>query len=328
MWQTFAAGALFSGLDYCQTKFSDASSSGTSPGGCIVLLGYWRSGTTLLHNYLAHDKRFGYPSTYACMHPHHFIFTQAAALAKRQSGIRRPMDDVQIVASSPQEDEFALLGLGARSPYEALVTPRNLAPALALGDPRDLAPDEERRWEGSFNRFISGVSAVEGNRPLILKSPPHGYRVATLRRLLPDTRFIVIVRSPDTVFESVVRMWHSLFLIYALSAIPSEDDTRRVILADRLRFETKLTDGLAGLPENRVAHVHYESLVRNPIQSISGIYDQLALGSFKEVEQVLKTEVASTLQYSARNALPSDFWRQQVREHWRPIFERYKYDLS
>ena len=44
-------------------------------------------------------------------------------------------------------------------------------------------------------------------RPLILKSPTHGFRVATLRELLPDARFVLIVRDPATHFESVIRMW-------------------------------------------------------------------------------------------------------------------------
>jgi hypothetical protein len=167
---------------------------------------------------------------------------------------------------------------------------------------------------------------VEGNSPLILKSPPHGYRVATLRELLPDARFVVIVRSPDKVFESTVRMWRTLFPLYAFGAIPPEDDTRRVVLADRPRFESKLAEGLSGLPQERVALVHYEALVRDPLSAMGLLYEQLRLGDFADVEKGIRAEMAAAGPYKASNADPPDYWMRQLREEWRSIFERYDYE--
>jgi hypothetical protein len=323
--QSLLAGPLFSALQSCQAAATAKDRVNTSLDGSIIVLGYWRSGTTLLHSFLAHDKRFGFPSTYACMHPHHFMLTQAAALRRPQTGVRRPMDDVQIYASSPQEEEFALLSLGARSPYEALFAPSNLADALALGDPQDLPLPDQRRWENTFKNFLNGVSMVEGGRPLILKSPPHGYRVATLRRLLPDARFVLIVRSPELVFESAVRMWRSLFPLYAFGPIPPEEDTRCVVLADRPRFETKLAEGLRDLPEDRLAVIRYESLVQDPLGAIGRIYELLRLGDFHDVEQSIRAELSSVSQYTARNSPPPEYWMRQVQDEWRPVFERYGY---
>lgn len=242
--------------------------------------------------------------------------------------MRRPMDDVRIHSSSPQEDEFGLLALGARSPYEALFAPSHLADALALSDPRDLSSLEESRWKATFKDFLYGVSVVENNRPLILKSPPHGYRVATLRALLPDARFVLIVRSPDIVFESAVRMWRSLFSLYAIDRIPDEEETRRVVLADRPRFEAKLTEGLSGLPQNRFALVHYENLTREPINALGLLYEQLCLGNISEIEKAIKTKAAAGEQYIARNASPPDYWKRQVQDKWRSIFERYHYSIG
>jgi omega-hydroxy-beta-dihydromenaquinone-9 sulfotransferase len=324
-WQSSVAGPVFSTLNAFQRVLTAERRQDTSLAGSIVVLGYWRSGTTLLHNYLACDRRFGFPSTYACMHPQHFVLTQSSALQQQRATVRRPMDDMQILASSPQEDEFGLLALGARSPYEALLAPSCLAAALALGDPRDLTPHEERHWQSTFNDFLHGVSVVEGNRPLILKSPPHGYRVATLRQLLPDARFVLIVRSPEMVFESTVRMWRSLFPIYALGAIPPEEDTRRAVLADRPRFEGKLAEGLSGLPPERSALIHYEALVRDPLGTIGSLYERLHLDNFADIEKGLTAEMTSAGQYTARNAAPPDYWMRQVRDQWQPIFERYGY---
>jgi hypothetical protein len=324
LWQTHVAGRLFSTLSSTQASLTRSRCSQASLTDSLFVLGYWRSGTTLLHNYLSRDERFGFPSTYACMQPHHFVLTQGAALAAPQNAVRRPMDDVQITPSSPQEDEFALLARGARSPYEALLAPSRLPDALALGDPRDLCPQEEAQWRALFLDFLKGVSVVEGGRPLILKSPPHGYRVATLRELLPDARFVVIVRSPAAVFESAIRMWRSLFAIYSLEPVPPEEHTRCAVLDDRLRFEAKLAAGLSGLPDNRVALLHYEDLVKDPLAVLGAVYEQLQLGGFGKVASVIETELRQRGHYEPRNALPPEDWMKRLETAWGPLFEKYR----
>jgi hypothetical protein len=328
LWQSYVAGPLFTTLERAQRALTASQRSQASLAGPLFVLGYWRSGTTLLHEYLCLDERFGFPSTHACMHPHHFVLTQSEALRRPLRAVPRPMDGVRITAASPQEDEFALLALGARSPYEALLAPTHLAEALALSDPRDLGARELRCWQDTFVNFLIGVSVVEGGRPLILKSPPHGYRVATLRALFPDGRFVVIVRSPETGYESAVHMWGALFATYSMERIPPEEETRRAVLEDRPRFEAKLCEGLSGLPQNRTALVHYEELVRNPVDVLGRLYEQLELGGFSGVEPAIQARCKSRDGYAARNALPPEKWLRQLQVAWAPIFDRYRYPLS
>jgi omega-hydroxy-beta-dihydromenaquinone-9 sulfotransferase len=324
-WQCLVAGGFFTAIQSLQAVLTAKRRRSTSTAGSIVVLGYWRSGTTLLHNYLALDSRFGYPTTYGCMNPHHFALTQSAVMPGMQRGSRRPMDDVRVYTHSPQEDEFALLSLGARSPYEALFAPGHLADALALGDPRDLPEEEELQWQSVFMHFLENVSVAEGGRPLVLKSPTHGYRVATLRKLMPDARYIQIVRHPEQVFESTVRMWRSLFPLYALTDIPPEADTRRAVLADRPRFEEKLAEGLDGLSPDRLAVVRYEQLVENPREAMGGIYEQLKLGNFGDIESSIARQSSIDGRYMARNACPPEKWLIQVRREWRCVYEKYGY---
>jgi hypothetical protein len=131
----------------------------------VAVLGYWRSGTTLQHH-------------------------AAAGVA-----LPRFPDEMEVRPGSRQEDEFALLSLGARSPYEALLIAAILPEALTFTDSRDLTPQDEKRWREVFLSFLAGISARGVGRSMILKSPTHGFRVSTLRELLPDARFILIVRD-------------------------------------------------------------------------------------------------------------------------------------
>jgi omega-hydroxy-beta-dihydromenaquinone-9 sulfotransferase len=323
LWQTLVPGSIFSAMAVLQGRVSREQLAKANYRNAVVVLGYWRSGTTLLHELLCLDARYTYPTTHACMNPHHFLLTEASALARGGASSKRPMDEMEVRSSSPQEDEFALLSLGARSPYESLVIPAILPEALKLTDPRDLSPRDEKRWREVFMSFLAGVSARGMGRPMILKSPTHGARVATLRELLPNARFILIVRDPVTNFESVVRMWRKMFETYALGPISSDDEIREAVIADRPRFEAKLAASTGDLPENQFAIMTYESLIANPAEAIEQLYQRLELGDFDTVRETLVAETKRRGGYKAKASLPSDLWQERISNEWAAILTQH-----
>lgn len=323
--QTQIAGRVHSIAASLQTLIAGRRRAAVPMNGAIVVLGFWRSGTTLLHELLCTDERFGFPTTYACLNPHHFILTQRGVLARAQGQVQRPQDRMMIGAQTPQEDEFALLCLGARSPYEGLLAPRKFADALALADPNDLAPVEKRRWHEVFTQFYRGVSLASGGKPLVLKSPTHSYRVATLRELLPDARFVLIVRNPYELLESMVRTYRALTDKYGLGPSLSDDALRETILLERVRFEAKLLAGTAGLPPNRFAILKFEDLTSDPLGRIEDLYRQFELSGFDEMRPKLEAEIVKRRGYVQDAILPDAAWRRRIDTLWAGIFERYGY---
>ena len=323
--QTYLFGGLRSLTAAFQTSIAGTRRASAPKAGAIVILGFWRSGTSLLHDLLCTDEQFGYPTTYACLNPHHFLLTQSHALAQAGRQFQRPQDSMIVGPQTPQEDEFALLCLGARSPYEGLLAPRNFAQALALADPKDLSPEDRRRWVMAFDEFFRGVSVVSGGKPLVLKSPTHSYRVATLRELLPDARFILIVRNPYEVFESMVRTYRALTGKYGLGPNLSDDEVRYILLSERRRFEAKLSSGVAGLPKHRFATLTYEHLVQNPLSAIERLYGQLELSGFDHMRPKLAAEIAKRSDYVQAAIRPSEEWKARITEQWADIFEHYGY---
>jgi hypothetical protein len=322
-WQSGVVGPLFSGLDRLQQSVFRQPADWTPPSGCVVIVGYWRSGTTLLHNYLARDRRYGYPTTFECMNPHHFLFATRNDIAG--PAIRRPMDDVIISSQSPQEDEFALLALGVRSPYEALLVPRNLPACLQLSDYERLSSAEQECWRLAFLQFLHNISLKADGRPLILKSPPHGNRIAVLRQLLPDARFILVARDPYAVFESNVRMWRSLFDLYAMTSLPAEDTIRQAILDDRPRYDAVLWKDVSKIGKNRFASIRYEELVASPRAVIEGVYGDLDLGDYSDVCGAIADQSELERHMVARSVRPREPWLTQVADRWRDAFERHGY---
>lgn len=324
--QRFLAAPAFSALEAIQNV--SISDRPIRLDGAIVILGYWRSGTTLLHELLSLDPARTYPTTYACMNPHHFVLTQAQALARPTREVARPMDSVIVRADSPQEDEFALLGLGARSPYEGVLFPSRFEEALALADLKAMRADEAVFWKRAFLQFVRGVAYVGRERPLVLKSPAHGYRIETLAALLPGVRFVSIVRDPTTVFESAVRMWDKLISLYAHEAPISKDRIRQAVLADRVRFEQILRRGLSKIPDRHHVSVHYESLVADPVGTLTAIYDGLALEGFEPLRQAAELAKQRLAAYVPSAARPNEPWMSRLAAEWRDIYHAHDYRIS
>jgi hypothetical protein len=323
--QTHIFGSLHSSTAMLQTLLVGARRAAAPTEGAIVILGFWRSGTTLLHELLCVDDRFGYPTTYACLNPHHFILTQARVLPRFPQQIKRIQDKMLIGLQSPQEDEFALLCMGARSPYEGVLAPQQFAEALALADPDDLSPKEAKHWRKAFVQFFRGVSLASGGKRLVLKSPAHSYRVPTLRKLLPDARFVLIVRNPYEILESMVRTLAALCAKYGLQPHLSDEQMREILITERMRFEAKLQAGIAELPERRFALVKYEDLVADPIATIENLYNHLELSGFELVRPKLAAEVARRKDYVAETNLPDAAWQSRIAVSCSELFERYGY---
>src|SRR5438445_8924715 len=61
----------------------------------LFIIGHWRTGTTLLHEFLILDERHAYPTTYECLDPNHFLLTENlfTRWLRFLMPTRRPMDN-------------------------------------------------------------------------------------------------------------------------------------------------------------------------------------------------------------------------------------------
>jgi omega-hydroxy-beta-dihydromenaquinone-9 sulfotransferase len=317
------AGVWFSALECLAYGLS--KSSGELPG-VIFVIGHWRSGTTFLHEMLCADPGFNFPTTYACMNPQVFPITEGAVLHRSgQRSVKRPMDNMSTSLASPQEDEFALLALGAPSPYEGLLFPRVLERGMATADPNDLPASEKQTWIRVFTRFLAQVAGRRPGCPIVVKSPTHSYRVKLLSQLFPNARFIHIVRNPIEVYKSTLNMWKSLCSLYALTDLPDDDTLGRQVIANWIRLEEKLDAALPGLQGEKYVRVFYESLAAHPLEEMKRIYAELKLEGFAAALPHIERHLASR-NYVAENLVElAPEKANDVFQAWRHICGKYRY---
>ena len=294
----------------------------------LLVLGHWRSGTTLLHELLMLDPRHQCPSTYQCFAPHHFLWTSwfIPPMLRYFLPKRRPMDNVAAGWDRPQEDEFALVNMGVPSPYLVWAFPNHGPVFDEYLDLRTLPESERATWKRKWRDFVYRV-AMANNRRIVLKSPTHTARVRTILEVFPDAKFIHIVRDPLVIYPSTVRLWKSLSEVQGFQ-VPHDDGgwMERSVLDNFVRMYECFEQDRDLIPPDRLVDIRYEDLVADPIGEMRRVYERLNLGDFSLVEPALREEIAGSKDYRTNKyTLPEDV-ADRVRGRWAPYFQRYGYN--
>jgi hypothetical protein len=291
----------------------------------LFIIGHWRTGTTYLHELLIQDERHSYPNTYECFEPNHFLLTER--FITRWLGFlmpsRRPMDNMAAGWSRPQEDEFALCMLGQPSPYLTIAFPNHSPQYLEYLDLRGLSPRALAYWKQTFLDYLRRLTYKDPRR-LVLKSPPHTCRIATLLELFPGARFVHIVRDPYVVFPSTVNLWKSLYRAHALQR-PSFQGLEEYVFRTFEVLYDRLEEGRRLLPPGQFYEVRYEDLIRDPIGQMRALYVHLELGGFEQYLPRLRAYLDQVVGYKTNRYDLPDELRGQIGRRWGKVIQKYGY---
>jgi hypothetical protein len=292
----------------------------------IFILGHWRTGTTLLHELLILDPRHGFPTTYECLDPTHFLLTETFVTKWLYflAPSRRPMDNMKAGFDRPQEDEFAMCMLGASSPYLTIAFPNRPPQCQEYLDLEGVSPSALRRWKRTLVQFLKRVTYRCGKR-LVLKSPPHTARIKVLREMFPGAPFIHIVRDPYVVFPSTVNLWKSLYVKQGLQK-PTFAGLEEYVFTTFNRIYQRLEEGKKLLDPRQFYELRYEDLVKNPEDEVRKIYDHFGWGGFETALPRLRDYLASISGYETNKYQLSAQQRAEVTARWGEVIRRYGYD--
>ena len=93
----------------------------------VFIIGFWRSGTTLLHSLLCQDPSAAYVTTFHAVFPN-LVLTQKKwfkALINSLLPKKRPFDGYSMDMDFPQEEDFAMMSLQPKSLYKMFYFPKD-----------------------------------------------------------------------------------------------------------------------------------------------------------------------------------------------------------
>lgn len=297
------------------------------PADALFVLGHWRTGTTLLHELLALDRRHAAPAVYDCLAEHHFLLTGRLIphVLRFLVPPQRPMDEMSFGLDSPFEDEFALCLSGVRSPYATFAFPNRGSMQPDMFDPDGFSRRERVRWRAAMKRFAAKVSLRRPSRRLVFKSPPHTCRIRTLLELFPAARFVHIVRNPYEVFPSTMHAWKTMHRAHGFQK-PHGHGLEEMVFSIFRYMHACLERDRPLIPQGRFHELRYEDLVASPVHALRALYDGLSLGEFEAVHPRVEAYLAERCHRRNRYEMNTD-QVLRIRERWGDIAERYGYQV-
>jgi omega-hydroxy-beta-dihydromenaquinone-9 sulfotransferase len=324
---SFVTGASFITSVCCayENRVHVASALKTRVEAPLFILGHWRSGTTYLHNLLALDPQFAYPTAYEVMNPHTFLATERwSRFVQFLTPTTRMVDNVKLDLDVPLEDEFATCIMTFRSPYMSWVFPSCAHDYDRYLTFAEVSSKELAEWKSAIRLFL-GKLTVKHSRPLLLKSPPHTCRIRLLLDLFPDARFVHIYRNPYAVFQSTNHLHAFMYRACRLQRSDDQPIEERVIAQYQVMYERFFQErGL--IPASRFHELSFEELERDPVGQMDRIYQALEIEGFNSVRPVLERYVASLATYKKNQYSElGPAIRTRVARAWQRSFHEWGY---
>jgi hypothetical protein len=295
----------------------------------LFLLGFWRSGTTLLHNLLSMDPRWGFVNTYQAAMPDVFLAGQnrVRRMIEKSLPPNRGVDNIPVDFAMPQEEEIAMMCSSGLSPYAYLHFPRTAQDSLDYLFAKERLDSEElEQWQRDYMKLLRTASYHMGGKPLLLKSPSNTSRITALLDLFPNAKFAYIQRDPyDTVrsYERLIRLmndWHALQRADFDGLLVKQLEVYR-------DMATAYLDQRELIPDGHLVEMRYEDLEHDKVGQIRRLYDALGLEGYAAFEPGLTEYVASIEGFEKNPSHVGDRVIEAVNEYVPFLVTEYGYKL-
>lgn len=292
----------------------------------LIVLGHWRSGTTLLHSLLVNDPRYSFCNTFQCFFPFHFLTTEwwLKPLTARMMPKSRPMDNVAVGWDSPQEDEMPLCLMTMLSPYVMALRPDHLPTYGRFFNPDHMTAAERDEYQSAMRYYFRKL-AVKDPRPLCLKSPGNTFRMRMLNELFPTARYVYIYRDPLAVIRSSIHLRRTMNEENSLGDRDQPDIETEIldVYEDCLRCYER---DRSLIPPDRLYEMRYETLDADPLGELGRMYAALNLHGFESLSERLRPQLAEVKAFQKNRYEKDPEQARRIHERLKFAYDRFGYE--
>jgi hypothetical protein len=288
----------------------------------IFIVGYWRSGTTHLHNLMAASQQFGYITPLATGMPWDILGLVRALEPLLEKALPRDrfVDNVAVTPTSPQEDSIPLATMGAESYYHGLYFPARFKEHFRRDVLGELSKADLERWRRLHRHLLQKVYIHQGHRPLLIKNPVYTGYIRHLLEIWPEAKFIHIYRDPYRVFVSTRHYFNRLLPELALQSY-GELPIDELILESYPALMKTLQEDATKLPPHQFVELSFERLQEDPLPALEPVFRQLELPGFETARPRMEAYLGSLTDYRQNQYTMDDATRGMVEHHWRELIK-------
>jgi hypothetical protein len=271
----------------------------------------------------------GYVSTFETMTPGMIIANEQMFrdMVKNHLPDKRPMDDLEMHANLPYEEEYAIANLSPYSFYEGWYFPRNWKYYF---DRYVLFKQVDRStvdaWKKVYRYFLQKISYKNNGNRILLKGPVNTARIREILELFPDAKFIHIYRDPYKVYMSTWKLYQKILPLFSFQHISSKDLDENILYSYREIYR-KFLDEKHLIPKENLIEFSYEDFISHPLPFLKQSYEQLGLEGFSGAEPLFQDYIFKHKDYKASNYHISEDIKKKVSSKWAHMFEAYGYPM-
>jgi hypothetical protein len=236
----------------------------------LFITGMPRSGTTFLHRLILQDPSTIAPRLFQLVYPH------ASRAGRFETALRRRWVGLQLAVFRMLSPEFnALHPVAVDAPEECTDITAHVFQSLRFESTyRVPSYSGWLQRHGLLHayrfhrRFLQHLDADLPGRRWILKSPDHVFALDDIRKVYPDARLVFIHRDPVRVLASVARLTEVLRRPFARSV--DRVEVGRDVSASWVDGAQRMS--ALSARDNSVLHLHYQQIIRSPLDAVRAVY--------------------------------------------------------
>jgi hypothetical protein len=260
----------------------------------IFIIGFWRSGTTLMHNLITQNPDYGYVTTYQAVFPKLCMLNQwwIQGIAKHLMPKTRPYDNMKLDFEYPQEEEIAMGNLQSLSFYNFFYFPKDIdfyaKHDLLL---QDVSPEKLQIWKELYIRLIKTALINSNGKRFVSKNPPNTARVKLLLEMFPDAKFIYMHRNSYDAIHSFQRFMHAVHDGIKLQNYDHKVHTHNMIRIYKTVIE-QYNEQKKLIPPGQLIEVKFEEFEKNMRGQTEKVYKTLNLPDFEKALPFIEKHIA------------------------------------
>lgn len=294
----------------------------------LFIIGHWRSGTTHLHNVLGRSPAFGHISPIASGLPCEILTVGSwfRRALERELPEDRGVDRVAVTPTSPQEDEIPLASLQGLSLFHAVYFPHRFDALLRKGVFFEgVSENDIGRWKQAARSFAEKIAVQQGKPQLLIKNPVYTARIARLREIWPDAKFVFIHRNPYEVYVSTVSYYRRLLAELALQDF-DHVDIEAFVTRTFLDLMAAYDAQKAALCDGELIEVAFGELQAEPERVLKAIHEQLSLPGWETSWPLMKAYLDSIAGYRQNHDPIPEAAMAHVEANWGDHIARWGYE--
>jgi len=292
----------------------------------IFIIGHWRSGTTFLHYLMGQDKDLGYTSTMQTLDPSVFLKYEEflKKIVVNSMPKKRPMDNLELNANLPYEDEYAIANLCPYSFYHAWYFPRHIDRYFKEFVLHENDDSTNEKWKEVYLYFLKKITFKYNGKQIMLKSLVNTAKIKLLLEMFPDAKFIHLYRNPYNVYMSTWKLYDSILPIFSFQHIDREKFDNSILQIYKGIYK-KYLDEKHLIPKENLIELKYEEFIEEPLKTLEMIYSKFGISSFKKAKPAFVRYIKKHENYKRNHHKIDEKIEEKVYREWGFVFKEFGY---